>query len=658
MKGFALIAAIVITSAPAYGQVRPVPPSPSGGSSIRAYGGVDLGRLRLQRLIRAGEDPCWKATPAPTPTPSFNWPDQTPALSTQWKPCFPAQGGLTVDPQIAVSQTRVVVTSQRRMGFYEKSGSYLGSITARQMFSALGLDDGTVDAVNDYRDLRAVYDSHRNRFWLSATGLTRNQPDPAKRRSIIAVAVSKSNSPLDGWYLYWWDAVNDFGNTGGSVYQAGDLAEDPFIGIDADAIHQANGVFNAGNHRYWRIAFFPATPMANGVAGPLAGWQYGDLQNPNGGAAWMVQPVVHHGSSTRAYYASRQGQGQAVVWAITNVLQPGQQIARTAVAMTPWNKPVNAPQKNSPDLIRMNRLGTAVLKATYRDGWLHLVTNDAQNWFGDGMLSSLRLVRLDVSGFPFIPTSGGFIDRRFGKNHPNEDPPDAHVHYAWPAVAVNKDGNMVVVYSRSGSTLFPEARFSAYMNGDADILSSRRLREGEGPYDIPGWINPVLPWGETAGASVDPFDDVAVWMAHQYSSHSGGALGNHDIWVGKVFGEQTADVTLFAAIRESGPPLVGGGGMPADILYRMRNEGDGLFEAVTVQIFIVGEDGRRVLVSTTQQRGLAPGEQRRVIETIVIPRETAPGSYQVLIVADPDNRIAEYSETNNTANFPLLVTER
>jgi len=652
MKSFALGIAIVITSAPVWAQV---PASASGGSSIRAHGGVNLDRLRLQRIILAGDDPCWKAPPAPTPFPgvSFSW--QTPPLTTQWKPCFPKQGGLTVDAQIAVSPTRVVVTSQRRMGFYEKSGSYLGSLTARQMFAALGLDDGTEDAINDYRDLRAVYDTYRNRFWLSATGLTRNQPDPGKRRSVTAVAVSKSSSPLDGWYLYWWDAVNDFGNPAGGVYQAGDLAEDPYVGIDPAAVHTANGVFNAGSHRYWRIAFFPAALMASGTPGPLAGWQYGDLKNPNGGAAWMVQPVVHHGPTSRAYYAGRQGGGDAVVWAISNVLQPGQQIARTAVAMTAWNKPVNAPQQGSADLIRMNRLGTAVLKATFRNGWLHLVTNDAENWFGDGMLSSIRLARMDVTGFPTIPTSGGFIDRRFGMNHPTEDDPKARVHYAWPAVAVNGAGDMIVVYGRSGSTLFPEARYSAYFPNEGDIRHSRLLREGDGPYDIPFWASPVLPWGETAGASPDPYDNEAVWMCHQYASHSSAPLGNHDLWVGKVLGEQVIDVAVYAIREESDPPT-GGGGMPWEIAYRARNEGDGPVTAIPITVYLVGADGGRVQVSASELRGLAPGEETLVRETITIPRGTPAGRYQILIVADEANGIPEYSETNNVGALPLLVT--
>jgi len=177
------------------------------------------------------------------------------------------------------------------------------------------------------------------------------------------------------------------------------------------------------------------------------------------------------------------------------------------------------------------------------------------------------------------------------------------------------------VYSRSGSTLFPEARYSAYFANEADIRHSRRLREGDAPYDIPFWGGPVLPWGETAGAAPDPYDDEAVWMCHQYASQSPAPLGNHELWVGKVLGEPVSDIAVYAIREESDPPT-GSGGMPVDIRYTVRNEGDGPVSAVPIAVFIVGADGARVQVSAREQRGLEPGEEALVRETVAIPPGT------------------------------------
>jgi hypothetical protein len=110
------------------------------------------------------------------------------------------------------------------------------------------------------------------------------------------------------------------------------------------------------------------------------------------------------------------------------------------------------------------------------------------------------------------------------------------VYYAWAAVEINKNHDMVVVYARSGQTLYPEVRFSLYEDTGPDIRPSRLLKAGEATY-VRGSDASPLAWGDTAGASVDPSDDTAIWIAQQYARNpSSGPTnnGNWDIWVGKV----------------------------------------------------------------------------------------------------------------------------
>src|SRR5262249_41200439 len=148
----------------------------------------------------------------------------------------------------------------------------------------LGLDDGTPDAVVRYNDLRTIYDSYRNRFWILAGGGNSNQPDPAKGRGRWVVAISIDQNPLDGWYLYWWDVAAHWGMANDPVYQPGDVGDYPAIGIDSFGFHETNVVRNqlSNTFRYYHVVFFPADPMAAGNAGPIGGWQYWDLTNPDG----------------------------------------------------------------------------------------------------------------------------------------------------------------------------------------------------------------------------------------------------------------------------------------------------------------------------------------------------------------------------------------
>ena len=167
--------------------------------------------------------------------------------------------------------------------------------------------------------------------------------------------------------------------------------------------------------------------------------------------------------------------------------------------------------------------------------------NDGRDWFKDNQpMTAIRLVRVNVKEFPKIPTNptSGFINRIFGGNNPLEDPPETRLSYGWPAMEVNKNGDMAIVYTRTGTTRYPEMRYSAYLAAESDIRPSRLVKIGEAPYDQTLPTKPqIVFWGDLAGASVDPADDTAIWLAHQYASKTAGNVGNGNfqIWVAKVF---------------------------------------------------------------------------------------------------------------------------
>jgi hypothetical protein len=471
---------------------------------------------------------------------------QTPPATKDWQAALAWKGGFPADAQIAVSSTHVVVTNRMAMAYFDRDGGALGTLSAVDFFKGLGLNDGTPTAINRYNDLRAVFDAYRHRFWVAATGGSTAKLTPEQRRPIIAVGVSMDENPLHGWHLYYWDAVAHWGQPNDPVWQPGDAVDYPILGIDPLAVTVTNMVVGAnGAYKYWHVALFPADTLASGQAGSLSGWQYWDLTNPDGSVAGLIQPAVHHGTTGRAYYVSRQGTDSLVVWGLTDPFKPTRKLIRTAVQMPlAWTNPVNAPQKGSAKTIKMTNSFTNPLKAVCRNPYLYVATNDARAWGGGPQtLSSIRLVRLPLAKFPAILTDpqAGFISRIFGGANPLEDNEGSYFYYSWPAVEVNKNGDMVLVYARTGQTIYPEVRFSVYLHNESDIRPSRLLKGGDAAYDIPNYNDPnnnpilVLPWGDTAGACVDPTDDTAVWVAQEYASATANNNGNYDIWVGRVF---------------------------------------------------------------------------------------------------------------------------
>jgi hypothetical protein len=448
---------------------------------------------------------------------------QTPKAQLAWPAFASDDDDTSADTGLAVSSSHVVVTSHFLAGFYDRNGTaegstvYIGDIFGSSTLSSLG--------VNYVFDGRSIYDHFRKRFWISI--LAYNNADKTTPNSLVLTAVSVSENPTDGWWLYYWPAGYD--NTYTCDY--------PAMGIHEKCFIQTNHAAAPGASWSNYVHVVDADAMVSG--GWNGGHRWWGLTNPDtGNEPTFIQPAVHHGSSSEVYFSGRDGD-QLVNFAVSKPLQAGQSMGvLPRWSLTKASAPTAAPQPPSPAENRklwMQNLADWVFKAVYRDGQLYAVMSDGVNWFGDSeYMSSVRLVRGGLPNNGHGVPAGINLDRVFGCNNSIEDPPTARMYYGFPAVEVTGAGDMVVVYSRSGKTLKPEARFSVYYNNDKDILPSRVLKAGDGVYVLdyknPPWN--TLPWADLAGACVDPTDASSVWIATCYAT--GTKENNWGIYVGKV----------------------------------------------------------------------------------------------------------------------------
>ena len=476
------------------------------------------------------------------PQPSL---PNTDAPKKSWQATLQGKGGFPADAQIAVSATHVIVTNRQLMRYYDKNGSPVASsIGSTTFFNAgLNIQDAAGNKIDRYNDLRVIFDSYRKRFWVTAyAGFSGAANVPAaKRRSFIPLAVSKTQNPLDGWYYYYTDGAAQQGQAGSTIWQPGDAPDYPVMGVDKLALTITHAVNHVSSGGYWRVLLFQADPLAGGQW--QGGWQFWDLKNPDGNPHGLIAPAVHHGSpgGSRAYWLGRQGSDSIVVWAITHPFDAQRHVQAVAVKIpNAFSSPVNGQQSGSTKLIKFTNLSNNVMKASFRNEFLHMVTNDAHDWGGTGHItSSVHYIRLPVSKFPNVPAppgSGG-VDRIFGGGNPNEQVAGLK-HYGWAAVEANKNGDAIIGYARTGEKVFPEVRGSAYLANENDIRPSYQVKKGDTFADNPNYpnANDILPWGDTSGASVDPTDDTGIWIAQEYASTTGGGNGNYDIWVAKFFG--------------------------------------------------------------------------------------------------------------------------
>jgi len=584
---------------------------------------------------------------------------QTPAPVTAW-PAIQAPGDIAADTGIAVSHTHVVVTTRTTIAYYDKSGLKLGQVATPTFFSPLGLGAQKIDT---YFDTRSLYDSYRNRFWIAALawnsesydfGKPADQQNPAvlkKRRNKCVMAVSKTGDPRDGWYLYVWDSAPGDGQPGLFGNQAGDSADYPMIGVDAFGIYQVNMVTNVVpgiNHRTTQVSFFPAAKLAAGQA--ASGWLFYDLKNPDGSPVSVLQPAVHHGTSPRTWFVSRYGSNKVAVWGLSGHLTPAQQLAVGSTTLHLFDDPSDAPQYGTVERIQMTNLLTEPLKVVYRLGRLYVTFNDAADFFADGKLDACRFTRLNVGAFPIVVTE---VDRWFGGRSDIYDSPIMRVHYGFPAVEVGKNGDAVIVYGRMSKWFYPQVAYSVYPLAGPDIQPSRRLAEGQDRYVWPG-LEP-LPLYDLNAATVDPFDDTAVWVAAPATIwRSLAAQGNFVVQVAKVFGTKVADLVPLAEPWPSTTSVPAGG--TYKVTVDLRNQGDGPAPASKVGVYLTNTSTNVVtLVGYIPTPATASGQTRTVNATF--KRGTLPkGSYKLRATVDATNTVLEYSGANNSVAAGGTIT--
>jgi hypothetical protein len=441
------------------------------------------------------------------------------------------------DPQISVSSSHVIVTDQF-IHFYQRNFQADGTETAptnvadRSQVGIWGTFATDTLKITGWNDTRAIYDSFRNRFVIAVLGYTADTTTP----SYTLVAYSNTQDPNDGFTLF------AYRGTATEIAQSGDPdgTDYPSIGVSSHGFLETHGVGNSARGYTFTAVVKIEDVLATGGGVTTDLTYYYDLTGPGGNKVQgILQPAVHHSDSQWNFLVSRTGGNQVAVWGL-NDNQSSNDMFSTIVTLADFASPLNMTQKGSTQKLATTNLGTAVLKSVYRDGKFYFVTQDAVDWGSIGQqFTSVRLVRLDVSGAPAVPASGDvFIDRTFGSNNGFEDPPESRFYYAWPAVEVNSNGDMVVIYARSGDTIFPEARYTVRLADDPDVRSSRVLKQGETSYlNKCETASGVSRWGDLGGASVDPRDGTSVWVVHEYVADvpvGECSASNYSLWIGKI----------------------------------------------------------------------------------------------------------------------------
>jgi CARDB len=640
------------------------------------------------------------------------------------------------DPTIAASDTHLVLTTNGEIRFYTKSGNLVTTdkngnaivnpITPWQLFSPFwnpsdpdNIDahlnlppeapcdptifpfgnltqaqkDATKFCLNNVYDTRVIFDDFRKRFWLVAAARnpawkTASLPEQrAARRSKLLLAVSLTQDPRDGWYLYGWDSVLDDGactNIGfwpgpapkcpGTEYIPGDASDYPSIGISKDYFVWTIYVNNVNPWApnfpkttccsYTNIFAVDSDGLANGGCLATCGWSYGVVQlDLTGLGQWLApvydqttQPAVHHDAEPSGYtlLAAHHPDLEAVVVLgfrkAEGAVGPPLHAALVPVGATKNpNDMLQMPQGavTSPARIRITNLGQMALKAVAREQLLWLTWQDCKTWTGSNLgecASSIRLAELfggsALNGFAAPLYFDGAIGNKAA--------------YAGnPAVETNADFNSIVVYTRSGPTVVEAARYAAAIFGEPQLRNAATIELGNFPLGNNG-SGASTGNLDTGGAAVDPKDGLGIWLFHGISLEK----DDTGVWrfaFGKVFGKPYPDLTAWGGKLIEIFPAAPSAGGSVRISAQVSNEGDGRAGAVEAIASLVA-GGESIELARFPVPALPSGETTRLTVDTRIPKSVEPGRHRLRIGVDPSGD--EYGEANNTAERELVIENK
>lgn len=411
---------------------------------------------------------------APSPT--------APAMLTSFAG-ISATGWFPPDCTLAAGPNHVLVSVNSSVALYPTSGGaavFTKSLTA--WFSSV------ISSAKIF-DPKALFDQHAGRWVLLADAL-----GPGAHDSFFLLSISKTANPAGQWWNYKLDASKD-GTTSTLNW-----ADFPGLGVDNQALYITANMFKfGGGFAYVKLRVIPkAAPYAGG---PMVYKDLVKLKLADGSPAFTVQPCHTFGAPNVEYLVgSKFPSGNALtLWRLSNVLTAPTLVAK-GIPVTPYSLPPDAAQKGGGTPLDSGDV--RVLNAVFRGGavWCGLTT--AHN-FGGGNVSAVQWFQLNA-------TSGALIQQGvYGANG---------FHYFYPAITPDSNGNMHMVFSRSGATEFAASRFSG-RRATAPlgvVQPSALLKAGTANYtnlDSGGRNR----WGDYAGIGCDPMDPLRAWI---YTLHA------------------------------------------------------------------------------------------------------------------------------------------
>jgi hypothetical protein len=412
---------------------------------------------------------------------------------------IPATGWIPPDCTMAVGPQHVLLSVNSSMAVYNKAGGApVLQRTLTQWFS------NVVQGMTIF-DPKALFDQHAGRWVLLAVAIQNNP-----KSSLHLLSVSNTADPLGPWRNYRFNAMLD-GST-----PTNNWADYPALGVDHEALYVTSNMFAfGGNFQYAKIRVIPkAGPYSGGAA------SYHDfvrLKNANNTMAFTVQPCHTFGAPGQEYLVNSgfPSGNFLTLWRITHPTAAAPTLTRQQVTVSPYSLAPNADQKGgAPPL---NTGDVRVLHAVFRGDSIWTAFTTAHNWGGASNSATIQWCQIRAA-VPVVVQQGVFGT--------------INLHYFYSASCPDNNGNMTMVFSRSGSNEFGSIFFTGRRSTDllGTLQGSVLFKAGVAHYTKLDTSNRNR-WGDYNGVAADPANPRLIWFYSEYAS----AVDTWGTWVGSSF---------------------------------------------------------------------------------------------------------------------------
>lgn len=414
---------------------------------------------------------------------------------------FNHKNSIPPDPYLAVGPNHIIGIVNSEFGIWDKNGNSLKLIDANQWYRSL------LSGVSAF-DPKVSYDHFANRWimvWLHV--------DDKTQEAYFLLSVSDDDNPLGEWSNWAIPShmLGDSTTTNWADYQG--------VGFDKDAIYITSQQWSfAGSFQYQLIRIIPKTQLLDNQAGPVTWLDLYDIRTPKatGFKVFGIRPTVTYDSTSSKYYFGYTSSGSSSYFYYFELVKNETTFFDTLIGYrTTIPSYLRAPDAN--------QLGGGSMPIEAEGSQLRFepIVKDNTIWSvfsvanpTDNNYSALYYLAVDLN-------TGGIVQ--------NEILGSVGYWYFYPTIAVDKDYNVGISFSRSGDTEYAGAYFLGKpFEKSLGDYPSQILQKGKSNY-VEDYNSGRNRWGDYNGIWLDPVNQNNFWMNVEYVA----STNKWGTWIGE-----------------------------------------------------------------------------------------------------------------------------